>query len=198
MIQQLESTGRGRLTAEREAEVYDAVLDVLIADGYTSFTLDEVARRAHCSKATLYRNWSGKQDLVLSALAHDKARHEAVDVDTGSLRGDLHAWADRVGSGSERTARLMLAIAHACSSDDDLARAARALVVEAGDDDTDGIARAIARGELDEHHPGLEHLMLMVAGPLVLSHVLRGEPPSADHLKSYIDAVVLPALGLHP
>ena len=53
-------------------------------------SMDAVAARAKVSKATIYRRWTGKQELVLDAV---RARGPGLVVteDTGSLRGDLVA-----------------------------------------------------------------------------------------------------------
>ncbi len=56
--------GRSRLTPEREAELYAAVLDLLREVGYDALTMDAVAARTRASKATLYRQWQGKPELV--------------------------------------------------------------------------------------------------------------------------------------
>lgn len=190
-------SGRGRLSAEREAEVYVAVLDELIENGYDKFSHDSLAQRAKCSKATLYRNWDGKQDLVLCAFAHDKATHKEVDIDRGSLRADLHAWADVVCKDSHRSSQLLLVIAHACNADPELAQAARTMLNESPEGDRpDAITRAIARGEIDPDSPALDYLLLTIAGPLVLFHLLYGDDLRAEQLKGYLDSVVLPSLAL--
>lgn len=191
--------GRGRLSAEREAEVYAAVIDGLIDEGFARLNFDHIAKAAKCSKATLYRLWDGKVDLVLNALAHDKTVHKAHDVDTGSLRGDLHAWAEFATKDADRSSRVLLAIAHACKSDPDLAKAAREHMEEKPEVDPvegDAIQRAITRGEIDADHPALPHLSVALAGPLLLFDVVNGEPLTATNLKAYLDAVILPALGL--
>src|ERR1700756_903804 len=86
------ATGRrSRITHEREAELYEAVLDLLREVGYDALTMDAVAARTKSSKATLYRQWGGKAELVAKAVRHGKPGGFADEVDTGSLRSDLHA-----------------------------------------------------------------------------------------------------------
>lgn len=48
---------RSRITPEREAELYAAVLDLLREVGYEALTMDAIAARTKSSKATLYRQW---------------------------------------------------------------------------------------------------------------------------------------------
>lgn len=87
----LDHRRRPRRRGERlYAAVFDAVLAELADHGYGSFTVEAVASRAKVSKASLYRRWPGKRDLVLAAV--QAALQDPDDlVDTGSLRGDLLA-----------------------------------------------------------------------------------------------------------
>lgn len=71
--------------------VFSAVLSELTDNGYGALTMDAVAARAKVSKASLYRRWPGKRDLVLAAV--QRALPDPDDLaDTGSLRGDLLAY----------------------------------------------------------------------------------------------------------
>lgn len=49
--------------------VVDAALDCIAAQGVARTTLDDVARRAGCSRATVYRAFPGGKDAVLRAVA---------------------------------------------------------------------------------------------------------------------------------
>ena len=75
----------------REDAILTATLSVLRARGYAELTMDEVAAAAHASKATIYRRWSNKAELVGAALdALDATDNRAIP-DTGELRSDLLA-----------------------------------------------------------------------------------------------------------
>ena len=64
-----------------------AALEVLDEKGYTSFSLDDIARRAGTTRPALYRRWPRRQSLALDALAQ---RLENVDSpDTGCTICDL-------------------------------------------------------------------------------------------------------------
>src|SRR4051812_19570536 len=77
----------------RDPEILDAALDVLAETGYDGMTIDMVAARAKAGKATLYRRWSSKEDLVIDAVARMKSGdlNLSSPPDTGTLRGDLVA-----------------------------------------------------------------------------------------------------------
>src|SRR3569623_1266093 len=82
---------RPRVEGEREEEILDATVELLMEVGYDRLTMDSVARRARASKATLYRRWETKASLVVEALVRAKDAPHPADHDTGSLRGDLLA-----------------------------------------------------------------------------------------------------------
>ena len=71
------ATPRPRVEGVREAEILEAALEVLAEVGYDRFTMDAVALRAKASKATLYRRWNGKVQLVIDALHHDHQQQQA-------------------------------------------------------------------------------------------------------------------------
>jgi AcrR family transcriptional regulator len=81
--------GRQRSEAADQS-ILAAALDVLAADGYAGLTMAAVIARSGVSSATLYRRWQTKHDLVAAALA--SLHHQIVDIDTGSLDGDVAAF----------------------------------------------------------------------------------------------------------
>ena len=82
---------RPRVEGDREEEILDATLELLLDVGYDRLTMDAVARRARASKATLYRRWDNKPSLVVDAHPARQAGPLDEAHDTGSLRGDLSA-----------------------------------------------------------------------------------------------------------
>lgn len=54
----------------RRTELLDALVDLLLAEGFASFTLDDLAARLHCSKRTLYALAGSKEQLVRAAVVH--------------------------------------------------------------------------------------------------------------------------------
>ncbi|HEY8980951.1 MAG TPA: TetR/AcrR family transcriptional regulator [Streptomyces sp.] len=190
---------RSRITPEREAELYGAVLELLREVGYDALTMDAIAARTRSSKATLYRQWGGKAELVVRAIRHDKPS-AAHDIDTGSLRGDLHAaimleddWTH------EQNSALMRGLAMAMHNNPDLREALRELLIDPDLSDFNQVVqRAIDRGEVRADCPALEFMMHMLVGGFVTRMLLDDQPPTQAFLLSYIDAVVLPALGVDP
>ncbi|MEU9555477.1 TetR/AcrR family transcriptional regulator [Streptomyces fumanus] len=188
---------RSRITPEREAELYGAVLDLLREVGYDALTMDAVAARTRSSKATLYRQWGGKAELVVKAVRHDKPG-SAGDIDTGSLRGDLHALLAREDDCTmERNSALMRGLAMALHQNPDLRQAFREQLIEPEMAEFQRLLqRAVDRGEIRPDCPALDFLVHMMVGGFATRTLLEDQPPTRAFLTSYIDAVILPALGV--
>ncbi|MDV9172900.1 TetR/AcrR family transcriptional regulator [Streptomyces sp. W16] len=187
---------RSRITPEREAELYEAVLELLREVGYDALTMDAVAARTRSSKATLYRQWGGKAELVAKAVRHSKPGR-ATDIDTGTLRGDMHAMVDREDDCTiEQNSALMRGLAMATHNHPDLLQAFRELLVEPEMEEFRLVTqRAIDRGEVRADCPALGFVVHMMIGAFATRTVIEDLPPTKAYLTSYIDAVVLPALG---
>ncbi|MFI6401460.1 TetR/AcrR family transcriptional regulator [Streptomyces sp. NPDC050548] len=187
---------RSRITPEREAELYAAVLDLLREVGYDALTMDAVAARTRSSKATLYRQWGGKAELVAKAVRHNKPGRPT-DVDTGTLRGDMHAMVAREDDCRiEQNSALMRGLAMATHNNPDLLQAFRELLVEPEMEEFRIVMqRAVDRGEIRADCPALKFVVHMMIGAFATRTVIEDLPPTKAYLTSYIDAVVLPALG---
>ncbi|WBO65759.1 TetR/AcrR family transcriptional regulator [Streptomyces camelliae] len=194
------ATGRrSRITPEREAELYEAVLDLLREVGYDALTMDAVAARTKSSKATLYRQWGGKAELVAKAVRHNKPGGIGLDdIDTGSLKGDLHALTLRSDDCEmEQNSALMRGLAMAVHSNPDLLRAFRDHLIEPELASFRRVVqRAVDRGEVKADNPAIEFMMHMMLGGFAARTMIDELPPTQAFLMSYIDAVVLPALGV--
>jgi AcrR family transcriptional regulator len=120
---------------ERQKAVLDAALRLLVEEG-DQLTMTAVARRASCSKETLYK-WFGDRDGLLTATVRwqaSKVRVAPVDrkgLDLASLRANLEGFASdwlKVISSDTSIALNRVAVGHAGSGKDDLG----AIVLENG------------------------------------------------------------------
>ncbi|MET9793656.1 TetR/AcrR family transcriptional regulator [Streptomyces canus] len=188
---------RSRFTPEREAVLYGAVFDLLCEVGYDSLTMDAVATRTRTSKATLYRQWGGKAELVVRALRHTKPGSVA-DVDTGSLRSDLYGLLlNEDDSAREQRSALMRGLAVAMHQFPDLGQAFRELIVDPEMDDFRRVLRrAVERGEVRADNPALDYVAHVLIGAFAACVLIYDQPPTHAFLHSYLDAVVLPVLGV--
>ena len=181
-------------SAAREFAICDAALALLAEVGYDRMSMDAVAARARASKATIYRRWPGKRELVLDAV-----RSRVADIveppDTGSLRGDiiatLRVMADGIGG---QDAALMAGVLRAMRSTPELADCVRTQVLE--QKRYIGrllVERAVARGELPaDADPGVWH---EVAPALMFFRILVTDGPVDDAFLTHVaDDVLVPLL----
>ncbi|MFI8524460.1 TetR/AcrR family transcriptional regulator [Promicromonospora sukumoe] len=183
----------------RDPEILDAALDVLSESGYDGMTIDMVATRAKAGKATVYRRWSSKAELVLDAVACMKQGE--IDLgdlpDTGTLRGDLVAMirTPSIRDG-ERKLKVMAGIVSMIARSPELAAAAQeALVEPRARANRIFFRRAIDRGEIPAD---VDVEKLCIIGPALVSYnvLMLGRPVDRDLLVENIDKVILPAAGI--
>jgi AcrR family transcriptional regulator len=178
----------------RDAAICDATLALLLEVGYDRMSMDAVAARAHASKATIYRRWPGKKELVLDAV-RSRGPGMVVPDDTGSLHGDLVATYRSAleGVGAE-DAELVAGVLRAMRSTPELADCVRTQVLESKCQVSRTIvARAVERGELPpETDPMLLH---EVASALWFHRILVvGGPVDDDFIAHVVDDVLIPLL----
>ncbi|MFE7509235.1 TetR/AcrR family transcriptional regulator [Promicromonospora sp. NPDC057488] len=183
----------------RDPEILDAALDVLSESGYDGMTIDMVATRAKAGKATVYRRWSSKAELVLDAVACMKQGEIDLDdlPDTGTLRGDLVAMirTPTIRDG-ERKLKVMAGIVSMIARSPELAAAAQeALVEPRARANRIFFGRAIERGEVPAD---IDVEKLCIIGPALVAYsvLMLGRPVDRDFLISNIDQVILPAAGV--
>lgn len=70
------------------AAIFDATLAELAEVGYARLAMERIAARAHTSKASLYKRWPNRVELVLAALRHHRGTPVPTP-DTGNLREDV-------------------------------------------------------------------------------------------------------------
>jgi AcrR family transcriptional regulator len=77
----------GRPRSERShLAIIRATVELLVEGGFQSLTMEQVQRRAGVGKATIYRRWGSKEDLVKDAIQYFGS--ELPVPDTGTLAGD--------------------------------------------------------------------------------------------------------------
>jgi len=180
----------------RDPEILEAALDVLAETGYDGMTIDMVAARAKAGKATLYRRWASKSELVLDAVACMKSTD--VDLssppDTGTLRGDLVALVKTPTiRESERKLKVMAGIVSMIARDPELAAAAQEALVEPRAAANRIIfQRAIDRGEIPAD-VDIEKLCLI--GPAMVAYrtLMMRKPVDREFMIGNIDRIILPA-----
>jgi AcrR family transcriptional regulator len=190
------ATGRGAL---REEAILRATLDLLAESGYDQLTIDAVAARARCSKATIYRRWQGKAALVTTAVRRYAGQPGTAVSDAGSLRLDLLTSLRAMRSSLlGQDAALILGLMVAMRRDPELASAVRDQVLAAKRETfAAAVARAIARGEV----PATTDTALLaeISSAVLLTRLLvTGEPLDDAFVEHLVDGVLLPVLQQSP
>jgi AcrR family transcriptional regulator len=189
----LAEAARPRVEGEREEEILDAVVEMLVENGYDRLTMDAVAKRARASKATLYRRWQTKSSLVVDAVIRAKSMNAQPLPDTGSLRGDLRAmFCTNMVTTSETTSVLGVVVT-ALQTDPEFAADFRSRFLRPKTQASEEIyRRAAERGELA---PGVDPSLLgpAFAGILLHRRFLLGEEITPDLVDRVLDQIILPA-----
>lgn len=192
-ISRRETPTRPRVEGDREQEILDAAIAVLVEVGYDRLTMDAVATKAKASKATLYRKWDGKAALVIDALMSEKSPVELPD-DTGSLRGDLLAmFCGHGGLTDSHQTALLGSVVTAIGRDPEFAAAFRERFIAPKVAVAQAVyERARQRGELRDD---IDIDILTAALPGIVLHrgFLLGDPPTPDLIARVVDQVILPA-----
>ncbi len=183
----------------REDAILQATLELLAESGYDQLTMDAVAGRARCSKATIYRRWPGKAELVVAAVRRHAGDQVPAVPDTGTLRGDLlAAMAAMRASLAGQDADLLLGLMLATRHDSELANVVRNQVLGSKRQVFGAaVARAVARGEVPVT---ADHALLAEIGSaMLLSRLLvTGEPLDDAFTAHLVDKVLLPVLHVKP
>jgi AcrR family transcriptional regulator len=179
-----------------ETAILDAVLAELGEVGYARLSVERVAERAGASKASLYRRWPSKVELVMDAIYH-VLPDPASPPDTGSLRGDILAVMRAVAENLAGPAgQAMSGIMSDALGDPDKARQVRSYARGTSQMGMREIARrAVARGEVD---PAAVTDRRLEAGHAMLRHhfLTRGVPIPDDVIVEIVDEVMIPLLQL--
>jgi AcrR family transcriptional regulator len=165
--------GRPR-SAEADQAIVAATLELLLEDGYRGLRMEAVVARSGVGKATLYRRFGSKAELVASVVRHLNQGLQAPD--TGSLSGDYEAISGAVLAAMRTTnaAVFLPRLLAESAGDEELHRIfydnlvgpRRAALREILD-------RAVARGELREDLD-LELVIDILTGPHIYRALISG------------------------
>jgi AcrR family transcriptional regulator len=183
----------------RDPEILDAALAVLAETGYDGMTIDMVAARAKAGKATLYRRWPSKAELVIDAVACMKKNMHGGDPlpDTGTLRGDMIAMIKPHSiEDSEKKLQIMAGLMSMISRAPELADAANAAIIEPrAAINRLLMRRAIDRGEISADCD-IDTIAMISPSMVTYRTLMLRKPVDREYLISLVDGVILPALGL--
>lgn len=188
---------RGR-PRRRGAELYAAIFEATLAElaevGYSRLAMERIAARAGASKASVYKRWPSRAELVVAALRHQAVAPEPAP-DTGNLRDDVLTLLRRAatlldGVFGEAVRGLMADTltdpGRTAALRPNMFNSRNRLMREILD-------RAAARGEIS---PAAITPQLIGLAPALVDHhfLIHGAPIPDDVLTGIVDNVLLPLL----
>jgi AcrR family transcriptional regulator len=172
-----------------DAAILQATLDVFADEGYAGVNIDRIAARAGVGKATIYRRYSSKAELVVEAV---RCRAYVDDrlPDTGDLRADLTSMmqplVDRLRGDD---AQLLTTFALERLRDPELNEQFNRLVIGKKREHLRHLVRsAIERGDLPADVD--VDLIAEAAPALIWHHALYGLPLDDQLLERILDTVL--------
>ena len=179
--------GRPR-SVECDRVILEAALSEYAERGLDGMSVDAVAARAGVSKATIYRRYPSKVELVVAS-TFAIAEERAPKPDTGSLRGDLTTTLRNLRSllDDPRLGSAIRMMVVDALQNDDLARMHREFVRERRQGTFDAFQRAIDRGELHAE-VDFDFAADSLAGQLFYRHLVLHESVDDAYIDTVIDA----------
>jgi AcrR family transcriptional regulator len=167
---------------DAEPRIRRYAVQLLLKRGFEGMTVDDVAEAAGVGKATIYRRWASKDELVNDAMTELFAI-EIPDADTGSIAGDLrqvYLRALQFVNTKEGVALIRLAVSEA-NRDEQFAGFYRAFMQQRVAMAAAALERARRRGEPIRATADPVLMVEWLAGLLILRAV-TGEamPPPED------------------
>jgi AcrR family transcriptional regulator len=166
--------------------VAEAVLD-LLREGEAQFGVADVAERAGVHRATVYRRWPSRAQLLREALT---VHTENVRIpDTGRWEQDVRALCSELARVFSDPLEIAMNRGMASGDDPELSAVLIEHWVPLYRQMATFVSKAIDRGDL---RPGTDPSLVldMLTGPLLMRTTLFGTRPTAKEVRSLADAVI--------
>lgn len=166
-------------------QVHRAVIELLQDRTVDELSIPLVAERSGVHQATIYRRWGSIPVLVNDLVAAGPARTAPLP-DTGTLRGDLEAYAVAVADSLSGPLGVLMLRAAVSNIPPEPDRGPSAILLERTRQLQDMLDRADARGECP---PSVDELLELVVAPLYF-HALFGKPAGPEHARRLVDRLL--------
>ena len=178
----------------RDEAIHEAALSILSEVGYDRTTVEAIAQRAQVGKATIYRRFKNKEEILISAMkAHTACSLPRID--TGNLRDDLikliHEHVKILKGPDGELKMSLLAVAH---RDPELGRfLGEHNPIEAESQSAEVFERAIARGEISKK-ADIAFLSEVVPSIITNRIFITHQPVNQKFIEQLVDQVLIPSL----
>jgi AcrR family transcriptional regulator len=180
--------GRPR-DARADEAILDAAAAVLSECGPARFTVDAVAARSGCGKATIYRRWPSRSQLLLETA--NLATVQLADPNTGSVRDDLVAIG--VGLASKMRDTMIGGLNAATIAEAAVNPQTRELyarfIAERREIPLNILRRGVERGELRDDLD-LDLMLDLLFGPILVRVFMTQMPIDAEVIAATVDTVL--------
>jgi len=180
--------GRPR-SEQADRAILSAALDLFAECGPDALCIEQVAARARVGKATIYRRWPGKEDMLLDALG--KLRTPLPVPQGRSVRADLVALLDAIcrETADPRRARLFALLQGEGIRYPRLMASYVETVIQPRRDAVRAVLRrGVATGELREN-TDIEAATFLLDGA-VLASMYRAEPADSRHCRRVVEELL--------
>lgn len=185
--------------AALEDAIHDAVFAELTDVGYLAFTIEAVAIRARTGKASIYRRWATKADLVMDAFIARFGGPEDIDAllldDEAATRDLLVRLATHICDLSDEAAEVIRAVACEATRDPDLAKAVEEKVYRPKQAAfVKLLQRGVGRGEV---RPDAACDLYAQVLPAMLTYrmILNNQPVTEQDAIEIVDHAVMPLIS---
>lgn len=184
--------GRPR-DSKRESAIAEATISLIQDVGYERCTIEAIAHKAGVSKATIYRRWKNKQEVITNAISRH-AFSQTPGIDTGNLRDDLvELLLAKVKVLKGPDGAVIASIMSAAKMDPELAKAIPYSVRDGESQVHEVILeRAIKRGEIS---PNANLELLAEITPAIMTYriFMSQQPVNRKFIESLVDDVLIPS-----
>lgn len=189
--------GRRRGTALLNA-IRQAVLAELGEEGYGAFSIERVAARAGAGKASIYRRWPGKDELILDAVRGGIPGGGPERAYTGDLRADLLGMYRGMASGFHTPmGPAMRALLTETHRRPELLEALHEMVFDPGVRDLRAVLQEAAEaGEIDPDV--VDHEIVTIGHEMLMFRYLTSGAIADDQIRALVDELMVPVLGIRP
>jgi AcrR family transcriptional regulator len=179
----------GGRSARVRAAVLHATLEAMAEHGAGGVTISEIARRAGVHATSVQRRWGTAENAMLDAML-TRSQEELPVPDTGTLRGDLIAFARLIAAYLATPLGAALARTMAVADDDPELSDGRSQFWRTRNNAAQVmIDRAIERGELAEDTDSQLALELLIA-PLHFRALLVRQPVDDNRIEQLVDTLL--------
>ncbi|MCL5047673.1 MAG: TetR/AcrR family transcriptional regulator [Firmicutes bacterium] len=192
--------GRPRNEQSHQA-ILDACLQLLVEVGYDKMSIERIATLAKVGKATIYRYWTNKAEVVVEAVLHlSDTCHKPDESDflTGNLRENMIEAVNELCSAIVNTdGAIVSGLVRAMQVDTQLALLVKKNVIEVSMQPiTKVIEHGIAKKDISDKID-FQFIYSIILSTIFTRQIITGESLDREFTTYLVDYIVLPLIAYH-